>query len=98
MTLTVDPERSEVYATAIECYGKDNQIRMAIEEMSELTKELCKFFRGETNLFDLSGEIADVFITLEQLLMIFDCEIEVESYIKRKVDRLSDRLAVFYGG
>jgi NTP pyrophosphatase (non-canonical NTP hydrolase) len=98
MTLDVDFGRSELYAKAIECYGKDNQIRMAIEEMSELTKELCKFFRGETDLFDLSSEIADVFITLEQLILIFDCEIEVESYIERKINRLSERLAVFYGG
>ena len=31
------------YDTFIETYGFDSQILMCIEEMSELTKELCKY-------------------------------------------------------
>lgn len=35
------------YKKAIDLYGEKAQKLMAIEEMSELTKEICKDFRGE---------------------------------------------------
>lgn len=34
---------------AINTYGKESQCNVAIEEMSELTKEICKNFRGRPN-------------------------------------------------
>lgn len=35
----------EVYAKLIEAFGEDRQLIVCIEEMSELTKELCKYLR-----------------------------------------------------
>ena len=32
----------ELYKRCIDVWGEDAQIKMCIEEMSELTKELCK--------------------------------------------------------
>lgn len=42
-------EMMTVFEKAIETYGKDLQKQVAIEEMAELTKEICKDFRGKGN-------------------------------------------------
>ena len=36
----------KILRKAIEMYGMDKQLDMCIEEMSELTKAICKFKRG----------------------------------------------------
>lgn len=77
---------------AIETYGKDSQCKMAIEEMSELTKELCKNFRGRPNTDAIAEEIADVKIMLMQLELIFDCTDKVIEYQDYKLRRLEERL------
>lgn len=38
-------DNGEVYAKLIEAFGEDRQLIVCIEEMSELTKELCKYLR-----------------------------------------------------
>ena len=38
---------TEYYKKFIEVWGYESQIVVAIEEMSELTKELCKYKRNE---------------------------------------------------
>lgn len=40
----------QVFRSAISKYGEINQIIVAIEEMSELIKALCKLLRGKTGL------------------------------------------------
>lgn len=81
--------REEILRKAIETYGKDSQAKMMIEEMSELTKELCKWFRGETEKSHILEEMADVQIMLDQMRMIFGDTSELE---KAKVERLKGRL------
>lgn len=56
---------------ALEHYGSNPQVDMAIEEMSKLTKELLKNRRGEENRSMIADEMADVYIMLEQLKFIF---------------------------
>lgn len=51
-------------------YGRINQIIKCIEEMSELTQALTKYLGGETD--NITEEIADVEIMLEQMRFIFD--------------------------
>ena len=65
-------EINEIYQQAIETYGKDAQLKMAIEEMAELTQAICKSFRGKDNLDNIIEEIADVEIMLAQLKIIFE--------------------------
>lgn len=77
---------------AVKVYGKDAQCKMAIEEMSELTKALCKNFRGAENIPNIAEEIADVFIMLWQLQLIFDCSQMVSDFIEIKKKRLSGRI------
>lgn len=38
-------EETKIMQLAIDHYGEENQLDMAIEEMSELTKAICKYKR-----------------------------------------------------
>lgn len=87
-------ERARVYEQAIDTYGPDAQLRMVIEEMAELTKALCKFFRGEDNLDSIAEETGDVLIMIEQLRMIFGLYDEVARSADEKVLRLAERLGI----
>ena len=79
---------------AIEVYGKDMQLNVAIEEFSELTKEICKHKRGEDNLDNIIEEMADCYIMLSQLKIIFGLEGDaVTNVITKKIVRLEGRLA-----
>jgi len=78
---------------AIDRYGCDAQLKMALEEMSELQKEICKFWRGKDNKEQIADEVANVEIMLAQLKMIFGIETEVKQHVQRKLKRLAVRLA-----
>jgi NTP pyrophosphatase (non-canonical NTP hydrolase) len=66
---------------------------MVIEEMSELTKEICKYKRGKKDKEHMTEEIADVYIMLEQLKGIMEIEpVAVEYYRVNKIERLKNRL------
>ena len=83
----------DTYKKAIETYGEKAQKLMAIEEMSELTKEICKDFRGKLNREHLIEEIVDVIITIDQLMMMYEISgDEIEQMRERKFERLKERL------
>ena len=88
-----DSENSSILNKAIKIYGVDAQLDMCIEEMSELTKEICKHKRGKNNHNQIVEEMADVHIMLEQLeiMMNIDPE-EIDSIKSLKLDRLNERL------
>lgn len=81
-----------VLCKAIDTYGVDAQCKMAIEEMSELTKELCKYFRGVDNADYIAEEVADVRIMLDQLCIMFGIEIRAQRHRTEKLERLQRRL------
>lgn len=87
-------ERKATYKVALRKNGTDTQVMMAIEEMSELTKEICKLFRGKPTLDDLADEIADVLITMEQLKLIYDVGDMVDDRIAYKIQRLQRDLGM----
>ena len=62
----------KVYNDAIDFFGDISQKIMVLEEMSELTKELCKDLRDRGNTESIAEEIADVEITLAQIKMIYN--------------------------
>ena len=84
-----------VLHSAIDAYGKTAQVRMCIEEMSELTKALCKLYRAENEaqyqecIQSIREEIADVRIMTAQMEMIFG---DADDIVHRKVDRLRERM------
>jgi hypothetical protein len=83
----------DTYKQAIELYGEHAQKLMAIEEMSELTKEICKDFRGKLDREHLIEEMADVTITIDQLMMMYGISgDEIEQMRERKIERLKERL------
>lgn len=79
---------------AIETYGKDMQLNVAVEEFSELIKEICKNKRGRDNRDNIIEEMVDCYIMLEQLAIIFNIGgDELGSIMDEKLDRLEKRLA-----
>lgn len=61
--------------------------------MAELTKEICKYKRGNKNVLDITQEIADVEIMLMQLKMMLDIwDDDVKIVISRKLARLEVRM------
>ena len=87
-------ERKEIYEKALRTWGTQAQIMMAIEEMSELTKELCKHFRGRPNGEEIVDELADVTIMVEQLRLIFGVNDAVCDQMDVKMLRLKKRLGM----
>lgn len=83
----------EVLKQAIETYGAEAQLNVAIEEFAELTKEICKHKRYANNKEAIIEEMADCYIMLEQMQMIFGVEsIVVFDVMKKNVERLKHRL------
>ena len=68
-------------------YGREHQVLIAIEEMSELTKELCKYFRRYDRKKEIIEEVADAQIMLEQLIELFGINNEVDRMIDYKLNR-----------
>ena len=65
----------DLYERALRVWGKQPQMLQAIEEMSELTKEILKnVARGKDNLNELIEEAADVEIMLGQLKCCYGIE------------------------
>ena len=66
------PERCKTYTNAILAFGDQNQLIVAIEELSECQKEICKILRGGEDFRNLAEEVADATIMLEQIRLMFN--------------------------
>ena len=78
---------------AIITYGIDNQLTVAVEEFSELTKEICKAKRGENNLENIIEEMADCYIMLKQMEIIYDIDHnDIAEVVKSKIARLAKEM------
>ena len=85
-------DRKKVYQAALRKWGVDLQTMMDVEEISELTKEICKIKRGKIDLEALADEIADVTIMLEQLREIYGLNDAVCDHMDAKILRLQSRV------
>ena len=85
-------ERANVYADALTTFGANMQLIVALEEMSELQKEICKALRGDLNPMHLAEEVADATIMLEQLRQIFGINEPVCDMMDSKILRLRQRI------
>ena len=86
--------RVAVYENAIARNGVLLQLIVALEELSEVQKEICKYLREDGNKEHIAEEVADATIMLEQLRIIFDINEPVSRYMDEKVQRLAARLKV----
>jgi NTP pyrophosphatase (non-canonical NTP hydrolase) len=67
---------------------KDKQMIIAIEELSELQKEISKKLRGTGSNIDLCEEIADVLICLEYIKEYYKLDINtIERFKEIKIIR-----------
>ena len=82
----------DLYSRAVNTYGETSRLILAIEEMSELIKELSKYIRGRQNIGGICEEMADVEIMLEQLKIVFRNRAAIDYHRSQKLQRLSDRL------
>lgn len=89
MLIPKETERG-ILITAINTYGETAQETVAIEECAELIQAICHKHRGRKD--NISEEIADVEIMLEQLKMINNCYEEVAEIHKQKTERLYQRV------
>lgn len=87
-------ERMATYKVALRKNGLETQLVKAIEEMSELTKEICKIKCGQGSHAALADEIADVTIMLEQLKLFFDIRDLVDDHVDMKIHRLQERIGM----
>lgn len=75
----------------IEFYGEKAQTIKAIEELSELTKELCKYLNGQIDEKAIKEEMADVQVMLNQLILIFNSgKLDMERRMNIKIKRTTD--------
>ena len=89
----MDKQREQkIYDDAIDFFGVTSQKIMVIEEMSELTKELCKELRDRGDVEQIADELADVEITLAQLKMIYNIHDKVEEHKDFKLKRFAHNM------
>lgn len=85
-------ERCAVYSDALDVFGGDTQLTVAVEELSECQKEICKVLRGDGDLEHLAEEVADATIMLEQVRIMFDINDSVCEQMDAKIERLKKRI------
>lgn len=81
---------SEIYKRLREQNGDSAQLVVAIEELSELTKEITKCLRSKGNIDHLAEEVADVEIMVEQVKLIFNVQDKVTAARQIKLQRLEN--------
>lgn len=76
--------------------GDKPQMLQSIEELSELQKAICKYLKSpkEETKEAITEEMADVSIMLDQLMIIFDNEQEMQQVVAQKIDRTYKRLGI----
>ena len=85
-------ERCKTYTNAMLAFGEQNQLIVAIEELSECQKEICKILRGGEDFRNLTEEVADATIMLEQIRLMFNINDCVCNFMDEKIKRLDDRV------
>lgn len=83
---------TNLYQRAIDAYGSEHQIGIVIEELSELITALTrKHLRHRGTTDDVLSEIADAFIMLEQLKIIYGTE-EIKKMMYIKLEKLTKHI------
>ena len=84
----MDKTCEKICRAAVEKYGRGPQRDKAIEELSELIRALARCDDPE----NIAEEMADVYVMLAQLEIIFDNREAVKIWQLRKLRRLDQRL------
>ena len=74
-------------------YTSEQQTVKAIEELAELQTELARILNKQGNEEALKGELADAYIMILQMMIIYDIDPEeLESEMEYKLDRQIQRI------
>lgn len=80
----------------VDYYGRDHQMLKVAEELAELETVLLQCFtkKGQSAVLaeELYGEVADVYIMLDQLVLTLLDERELQREVNRKLKRTFERL------
>lgn len=92
----MNDKKVEVLKPIIQTCGERPQMLQAIEELSELQKALCKFFKVDNceTRENITEEMADVQIMLDQLKIIFNNDEEVSKIETQKIERTYKRMGI----
>jgi len=87
--VVITKEKAKIYQEALNQWGSDAQINMAIEEMAELISALQHYRREKTwghhaTVEDIADEVADVEVMMEQLKFMFNLDSLYLFQIKEK--------------
>lgn len=72
--------------------GYAHQKEKAIEELSELEQALARDLQGEGDRANITEEIADVLVTVAQLVLIYSIAPDVQRVADEKVNRTLKRI------
>ncbi len=81
---------NEIYKDAIYYFGVSHQKIKAIEEMSELIKEIVKDLDGKGNADHIVEEMVDVEIMMAQLKIIYKNDAQMKEYKQQKLAYLNN--------
>jgi NTP pyrophosphatase (non-canonical NTP hydrolase) len=94
-------EQQNVLEDAIRIYSTESQLRQTNEELTECSLAILKLERAKDNNLhlgeiykreeELMGEIADVLIMINQLLLVFD-PVQIQQMINFKLRRQRKRI------
>lgn len=88
--------KTEKIREIIAAYGTTTQSIVAMEECSEMIKEISKLQRGVGDVNHLAEEMADVMICIEQMQIIYGITDEkLYGWKQRKEKRNEERLKEF---
>ena len=73
-------------------HGYDNQKHKAIEEFSELTEQLARDLNGQGDRAHIAEEMADSYIMLAQLELIYGNHTDVVEFVREKLQRTLIRI------
>lgn len=93
-----EQERQKYYQKFLETWGEKSQLTLAVEEMSELVKEICKYLRYQDNpeklqeiRQNLQEETADVANMIAQIKFMFG-EAEIEQIRDQKLQHCLEKI------
>ena len=73
-------------------HGYSHQKHKAIEEFSELNEALSRDLNGQGDRANIAEEMADCYIMLAQLELIYGNHLEVVAILREKLDRTIRRV------
>ncbi len=94
--LLVDPgepmEDKSIYKRCLDTWGIDAQMNQTAEECAELIVAINHYRRGRIDINDLMEEVADVYLMINQLMLMDENGSSFEDWVEYKIKRVKERL------